>query len=179
MGIEEVVSLSRASIEKEDLRRILEILTPRNPKRILEIGTWKGYSAEVWIKAFDPDFFLTIEKDQELEIESLPETRKNQAFVYLRGDSHSEDRSQLIGTLCPEVDFLFIDGDHSYEGVKKDYEMYGPLVKEGGVIVFHDALYHADKTEEVDIFWNELKEGKNYQEFKLGKNSTGVGVLFK
>jgi hypothetical protein len=30
------------------------------------------------------------------------------------------------------VDFLFIDGDHTYEGVKKDFEMYSPLVRREG-----------------------------------------------
>jgi len=33
-----------------------------------------------------------------------------------------------------QVDFLFIDGDHSYEGVKKDFEMYSSLVRKGGVV---------------------------------------------
>jgi len=33
-----------------------------------------------------------------------------------------------------KLDFLFIDGDHSYEGVRRDFEMYSPLVREGGII---------------------------------------------
>jgi predicted O-methyltransferase YrrM len=39
-----------------------------------------------------------------------------------------------------KVDFLFIDADHSYEGVKKDFEMYSPLVRKGGIIAFHDII---------------------------------------
>ncbi len=35
---------------------------------------------------------------------------------------------------------LFIDADHSYEGVRSDFEMWSPLVADGGVIVFHDYL---------------------------------------
>ena len=34
--------------------------------------------------------------------------------------------------------FLFIDGDHSYEGCKADFEAWSPLVKPGGMIAFHD-----------------------------------------
>ena len=37
-----------------------------------------------------------------------------------------------------EYDVLVIDGDHSYDGVKVDFELYGPLVRKGGVIVFDD-----------------------------------------
>ncbi len=36
------------------------------------------------------------------------------------------------------VDFLFIDGDHSYESCKKDWELYSPLLKQGAIVTFHD-----------------------------------------
>lgn len=37
-----------------------------------------------------------------------------------------------------EVDFLFIDGDHSYNGVKKDWDFYSPFLKKGAIVAFHD-----------------------------------------
>lgn len=37
------------------------------------------------------------------------------------------------------IKFLWIDGDHSYEGAKADFELYFPFVVEGGVIAFHDS----------------------------------------
>ena len=37
-----------------------------------------------------------------------------------------------------EIDFLFIDAGHSYEAVKEDYEIYSPLVRDYGIIAFHD-----------------------------------------
>jgi predicted O-methyltransferase YrrM len=40
------------------------------------------------------------------------------------------------------VDLLFIDGDHRYSRVKKDFEMYAPLVRTGGVVLLHDILLH-------------------------------------
>lgn len=36
------------------------------------------------------------------------------------------------------VDFLLIDGDHTYQGAKADFNRWGPLVKEAGTLVFHD-----------------------------------------
>jgi len=38
------------------------------------------------------------------------------------------------------IRLLFIDADHSYEGVRSDFELWSPLVADGGVIVFHDYL---------------------------------------
>jgi len=48
---------------------------------------------------------------------------------------------------------LFPDGDHSYEGVKRDFEMYSPLVRPGGIIAFHDTVF----MDGVRRFWAELK----------------------
>jgi len=36
------------------------------------------------------------------------------------------------------IDLLFIDGDHSYQGVKSDWEAYKSFLKSGSVVVFHD-----------------------------------------
>ena len=39
---------------------------------------------------------------------------------------------------------MHIDGDHSYEGVKKDFELYSQIMSENGIITIHDTdqLYH-------------------------------------
>ena len=42
------------------------------------------------------------------------------------------------------IDFIFIDGDHSYEACKADIAAWAPLVKKGGVIAFHDFGSRAD-----------------------------------
>jgi len=39
------------------------------------------------------------------------------------------------------IDMLFIDGDHSYAGVKRDWEMFVPHVREFGVVIFHDTIW--------------------------------------
>lgn len=40
-----------------------------------------------------------------------------------------------------KIDLIFIDGDHSYEGVKADWELFLPHLSEFGVVVFHDTLW--------------------------------------
>jgi hypothetical protein len=37
-----------------------------------------------------------------------------------------------------KIDVLFIDGDHSYEGVKSDFELYSTILSEKGIIMLHD-----------------------------------------
>lgn len=40
-----------------------------------------------------------------------------------------------------KIDLIFIDGDHTYEGVKRDWELFLPHLNEFGVVVFHDTLW--------------------------------------
>jgi len=37
------------------------------------------------------------------------------------------------------IDFLFIDGDHSYEGVQTDWNLWTPLIGAGGIVALHDS----------------------------------------
>lgn len=46
------------------------------------------------------------------------------------------------------IDLLFIDGDHSYEGVRSDWELYSPHLKSEGVAVFHDTAWELAKDSE-------------------------------
>ena len=49
-----------------------------------------------------------------------------------------EGFSKEVADQIPNCDFMFIDGDHSYEGVKDDCEFYLPKLKAGATVAFHD-----------------------------------------
>ena len=40
-----------------------------------------------------------------------------------------------------QIDMIFIDGDHSYEGIKRDWELFVPNITTFGVVVFHDTIW--------------------------------------
>jgi predicted O-methyltransferase YrrM len=52
---------------------------------------------------------------------------------------HSQLSYEAVEGWRDEIDFLFIDGDHSYEGVSRDWRDWTPHVKVGGHVVLHDA----------------------------------------
>ncbi len=62
----------------------------------------------------------------------------------IRGDSHEDETRQQLSALLDgqPIDVLFIDADHTYEGVKKDFLMYAPMVANEGAIVLHDISPH-------------------------------------
>jgi hypothetical protein len=76
------------------------------------------------------------------------------------------------------LDFLFIDGDHSLEGVTDDYLRYSPFVRAGGWIGFHDINDTAPHREHgvfVAPLWNRLRGEKI--EFNAGDSWAGIGLV--
>jgi hypothetical protein len=57
-----------------------------------------------------------------------------------------------------KFDFALIDWDHTYEGVKWDYELYKWFIN--WPIAFHDIAHHNQLDVWVERFWNELKGKK-------------------
>ena len=99
--------------------------------------------------------------------------------VLMRADSHSEQIAASLSLhLDSPLDFLFIDGDHSLEGVTEDFHRYSPFVRAGGWIGFHDindTLAHRDSGVYVAPLWDQLR-GEKY-EFNAGESWGGIGLI--
>jgi predicted O-methyltransferase YrrM len=56
------------------------------------------------------------------------------------------EAARLLAEACePPLDFVFIDGDHSYEGLRGDWEAWSGLVAPGGVVALHDSCSSAER----------------------------------
>jgi len=76
--------------------------------------------------------------------------------------------------------YIYIDGDHSYEGVKKDFQMCWPLLENGGFMVFHDINVVGKKVEGeygVHKLWGELKS--KYKGIQFVNAYSGLGLIQK
>jgi predicted O-methyltransferase YrrM len=87
--------------------------------------------------------------------------KDQQEVHYLRADSHDPHTVQKVKEILGDkaIDFCFIDGDQSNEGVKLDFEMYSSFVRKGGMVAFHDIVLvpHQTVANEVGRFWQQLK----------------------
>ncbi len=72
--------------------------------------------------------------------------------------SDSLAAAQQLAALKGQIDFIFIDGDHSYEACKADILAWSPYVKRGGVIAFHDFGSRADGV--TRAIFEEIKAGR-------------------
>jgi predicted O-methyltransferase YrrM len=105
--------------------------------------------------------------------------RRGSQLHLLRGDSHAaETRERVLKILeGARLDYLFVDADHTYDGVWRDFEMYAPLVRPGGIVVFHDIVTHRAGTDcQVERFWNEVKKQYRHLEIVEPCNNGSVPV---
>lgn len=176
----------------DEIVAAMEIIERHAPRRILEIGTARGGTLFLFSRAAAPDAFLV-----SLDLAhgkygggySAWKThifrrllRDGQRAEFVRGDSHE---AASLDEVCQhfkgeKLDLLFIDGDHTYAGVKQDYELYSPLVREGGLIILHDIAKHPPQLQcEVDRFWNEVKGCFQSQEVIADRQQgwAGIGIL--
>lgn len=179
-----------------EFRNLLEIFATQKPCRILEIGTYEGGSLYYWL--INAALFGCPKK---IKIGSIDDQHVNEKYyeewtggeikpLLFKGKSQTEEAIDFAKQLCP-IDWLFIDGGHSYEEVLFDWTNYGSLVKPGGIISFHDIAktdpYIGDDGRtfpvEVHRLWNEIKHGFNYLEIiephdEWG-SGPGIGVIYK
>lgn len=158
----------------EEFYQLLELVAKRSWEqpgtRILEIGVGNGGTSWAFSKLMETRVLIAIDlpdggwggKAAEATGESFGYIKNNtEADVHLiLGNSQNAECPAKVKELLKGemLDFLFIDGDHSYAGVKTDFLIYSPLVRKGGLIAFHDVCVHAPETGcEVHKFWQELK----------------------
>ena len=129
------------------------------PNNILEIGT---VGTTFWMLSK-----LSTGKKVSVDIQSrhsvIHHFMWGEDWKFFQGNSQSDEMYQKVKNFCPQFDFILIDGDHSYEGVKKDFNLYKNLLSPRGVIAFHDIdpdhIFKDSHGGQVYKFWQELDEG--------------------
>ena len=109
-------------------------------KSYLEIGTAAGGTTYLFNYFFDLERIVVIDDNKHPKFYLRAEILNGIARYECIGDSHSEEIVDKVKGLEETYDLLLIDGDHSYEGVKKDMDLYCELVNYQGFILFHDTV---------------------------------------
>lgn len=183
---------------------------------ILEIGTKFGGTFYIWNKLIEmigSGLAISIDLDdkglhggigdERMDTRDLWFQERFPNCHFIRGDSHSNETWNRLGSFTqmnppggtlespgqlykPFLDFLFIDGDHSYSGVEQDFKDYSRFVKPGGVIAMHDiqiSEHHHSRNVYVGEFWNHLKEICPWEMIEIIGDKdqiwAGIGILIK
>lgn len=118
---------------------LYELLAIARPKSVLEIGCYRGVSTEVWllhcaqVVAVDPWPDVTIRRDFLARCGHYPHLTMIEGFSPI-----ALAPLNLWPASAQKFDLCYIDGDHSYEAVRRDIEACKALVRPGMFIGGHD-----------------------------------------
>ncbi len=181
-----------------ELEAFVNFLQPASLSTVLEIGTMKGGTLYLWCQLSRPDahiYSIDLPSGRfgggytsKLELLFHRFKQAEQSLTCIRGDSHATATQRAFSRALnsAKVDSLFIDGDHTYEGVRRDFEDYEPFVRPGGVIAFHDIVFNPLNSADFEVwrFWNEIKgqhpDAMEFVEPPNGERRTiGIGAIRK
>lgn len=182
------IGLYKSISPQQDEYELVELakrVKKKSPKYVLEIGTAEGGTLYVWSRYLDSvNKIVSIDigkaYEKRTKFFSKFSARKKYKFI----NNYSQKRNTIDKVkeeMDKGVDFLFIDGDHTYKGVKKDFDLYKGMVNKGGVIAFHDIIETGYSKMGVPKLWSEIEDIYRTEEIirKDGNKQGGIGLLYK
>jgi len=160
------------------------LMSVMRPRRLVELGTHKGNSYCAFCQAaerlkiditatavdtWQGDVHMAPENGLYEELSSYHDPKYGHFSTLLRATFDDAKRYFADGS----IDLLHIDGTHTYEAVKNDFENWLPSLSDRSVVLFHDVEVRRDDFG-VWKLWEEIKD--QYPSFKF-THSYGLGVL--
>lgn len=124
--------------EHEEFYWLISEVEKLNPHIIVEVGVHHGGSLKFWETILSPgDLLIGIDYEPQLYWDVSKSDRR---VVIVRGRSESEETLSKVKEILAgrKADFIFLDGSHSYSVVRVDFEDYGTLLRDGGIVAIHD-----------------------------------------
>ena len=137
---------------------------------IFEIGVRTGISTASFLRGLEKNGGHLYSCDNNADCSTVFVGHKQWTFIH----ADSKNVSFVVTKIPAALDVLFIDGDHTYEGVKADLNNYAPLVKSGGRIILHDVVSAYDPG--VRQALDEFIEATGYQ-LNIYKSWVGLGEV--
>jgi predicted O-methyltransferase YrrM len=138
----------RDQVGQEGLLDLIKELGDNSDKTMIEIGSFVGESTVLFAQSFkkviaiDPfeaDYDPQDPTSYLFEFDNVYQTYLDRITVYSNIETLIMTSNEAVDILNQDhFDFVYIDGLHTYEGVKTDIQNYLPKVKKGGVIGGHD-----------------------------------------
>jgi len=155
-------------------------------KTYLEIGTWMGESIAAVSEVAEKCYSISMPDDDKEIIDYFRNvlgksnfsryfSRGRKNIVHYCGDSKTFD----YGNIKENVDLVFIDGDHSYEGVRRDTEnIFSFIDVDNSIVVWHDFKDIRNKYAEpvVRAVFDALPENMHKSMYAVDANLCGVYI---
>jgi predicted O-methyltransferase YrrM len=155
--------------DPDEISEILNfILNKKEIDSMLEIGSAAGANAKVFYEILKLNELFIIDDNQHGKHLFRKENLKDKNYKEYIGNSQTIEAVNWLSSFQKKFDIIYVDGDHSYEGVKKDVENYLQFLKDDGFIIFHDTaacegvirlISELEKFNLVEVFSSKLRMG--------------------
>lgn len=149
---------------------LLRLVQELQPRYLCEIGASFGGTLLLAQIAAPDAQLLSIDKQHTAQSAEFVGTfaRERQKITCLSADSSRSETVTFVQEwlAANRLDLLFIDGDHSLPGVRRDFQLYAPMVRHGGLVGLHDiipdsrtryGIQTSSDTGDVPRYWRQLK----------------------
>ena len=180
----------RSEQKRTEVLSLLENLAEERPKFLCEIGSSRGGTLFLLARVCAPNatiisIDLGVSYVRRLIYQRM--ANQHQRIFCIRGDSRSPQTINRVGKILGKnrLDCLFVDGDHSLGSVMSDFATYSRLVRENGIIAFHDIVVdHQSRfgsnsvnwTGGVPKFWSLVKTEFESWEYVEDPEQDGYGL---
>lgn len=148
------LGLARAETQTTDAERACLARRVAGSRRVVEIGVWHGVTTRLLRRAMAADGILYAVDPfptgrlgfsaQRVIARREVDREPNGTVRWIRQTGAAAGRAHAaIGG--DAIDFIFIDGDHSYEGLRADWEAWSELIAPGGIVALHDSVSTPDR----------------------------------
>ena len=168
---------------EKEFETLLALYRELKPARTLEIGTYHGGTLYHWLQNASPYARVVSVDSYAVGVDNRSLywgwVRAPVDLVVIPGDSHDPITVEKVRTHGP-YDWVFVDAGHFLPEVGKDWELYRPMVRQGGVLVFHDILTHpAWPSIEVGQLWEQIRKTERTMEIVADRDAEwgGLGVV--
>jgi predicted O-methyltransferase YrrM len=182
--VKQISTIAKNALKSPKLAQLIHRLAADvKPQTIIELGTCLGITS-LYLHTAAPEA-------ETFTLEGCPQTAAVAGGVFANEHAHKID--QLIGNFddtlhplinaLPQLDFVYVDGNHQKEATLRYFEWCLPKVYEGTLLIFDDIYWsegmkeawaqikaHPQVTITVDLFWIGLvyfKKGKEKEDFKI------------
>jgi len=188
-------------MERDELVFFESLIKLNQCKRVVEIGVWLGESTkhlckalaytnghlwgfDIWeIHGLKKQYRMISSKEkveQRLKDAGIPENLYTLTKIDTKIDR--ELFENFLEAECAPIDFCFIDGCHSYEGIKNDFFSIYPLLSPVSIVAFHDTLRIDGCREFIldlrDKYWDGTYDIVDFP-YGGGKRRVGISLLIK
>ena len=165
-----------------EIAALIEMAAKNGASTVCEIGAHDAGTTILFSRVLKPDFLLVMDLYVKNRWRLRRDAPPGQRVRAVDGDSshpwtQARARRKLGGR---HIDLLLIDGDHSWDGVKRDFLRYRGLVRPGGLIAFHDICVSRPESGgwsgDVPAFWRLVRSLYPHEEFITDPHQDGLGI---